>query len=70
MLNRQMQTSRFTRNRDYHIRTYHVIPLEEEGGLIEWVPHMRTINDCIANGKCLNVEEFRRIRKIIAEVWE
>ncbi|CAD5229780.1 unnamed protein product [Bursaphelenchus okinawaensis] len=67
MLNRKMQTSRYTRNRDYRIRTYHVIPLEETGGIIEWVPHMDTLNNCIRNGNCKNRDLLLKIRDSITK---
>lgn len=67
MLNRRMNTNKFTRHRDFSIRTYHVVPLEELGGLIEWVPHMKTLHDCVSNC-CTNLDEYRKwtdhIRKV------
>ena len=32
---------------DLDIRTYSVVPLNEEHGLVEWVPHTRVLRDII-----------------------
>ncbi|ORZ38038.1 hypothetical protein BCR44DRAFT_1015824 [Catenaria anguillulae PL171] len=38
-INRLLQSSRAARDRQLHMRRYAVTPLNEECGLIEWVPH-------------------------------
>lgn len=40
VVNRFLQDASETRRRRLYIRTYSVLPLNEECGLIEWVPHL------------------------------
>lgn len=36
-----------SRKRQLQVRTYSVIPLQEKGGVIEWVPDVLPIRSCI-----------------------
>ncbi|KAI6225379.1 Non-specific serine/threonine protein kinase [Aphelenchoides fujianensis] len=47
MMNARLPTSKYTRNADLRIRTFGVLPLQEQGGLIEWVHGMSTLGDCL-----------------------
>ncbi|KAI6234052.1 Serine/threonine-protein kinase ATR [Aphelenchoides fujianensis] len=47
MLNARMSTNKHTRNEDLHIQTFGVLPLQEQGGLIEWVHGMTTLGECL-----------------------
>ncbi|KAI6234934.1 hypothetical protein M3Y99_00744900 [Aphelenchoides fujianensis] len=47
MLNDRLPASKHTRNADLRIRTFGVLPLQEHGGLIEWVHGMATLGDCL-----------------------
>lgn len=40
LINRYLVRDPDSRKRNLHIRTYGVIPLNEECGLIEWIPHL------------------------------
>ncbi|KAG5438013.1 hypothetical protein PCANB_000360 [Pneumocystis canis] len=47
MINKFLRIDNESRKRQLHIRTYSVIPLNEECGLIEWVSHTRPLRDII-----------------------
>ncbi|KAI6230300.1 Non-specific serine/threonine protein kinase [Aphelenchoides fujianensis] len=47
MLNARLPSNKHTRNADLRIRTFGVLPLQEQGGLIEWVNGMATLGDCL-----------------------
>jgi phosphatidylinositol kinase/protein kinase (PI-3 family) len=62
MLNIRSVTNKYTRNLALKIRTFHVLPLQEAGGIIEWVENMKTIGECVDNGKCKSKTELDSIR--------
>ncbi|KNE54798.1 hypothetical protein AMAG_00751 [Allomyces macrogynus ATCC 38327] len=47
LLNRLLGRSRMTGDRQLHIRTYAVTPLNEQCGLIEWVPHTAALRSLL-----------------------
>lgn len=47
MINKFLRIDNESRRRQLHIRTYSVVPLNEECGLIEWVSHTRPLRDII-----------------------
>ncbi|KAG4305883.1 hypothetical protein PORY_000793 [Pneumocystis oryctolagi] len=47
MINKFLRIDNESRKRQLYIRTYSVIPLNEECGLIEWVSHTRPLRDII-----------------------
>ncbi|KAK4917202.1 serine/threonine-protein kinase M1, partial [Elasticomyces elasticus] len=47
MINRFLKQDMSASARRLYIRTYAVIPLNEECGLIEWVPNLKTVRDVI-----------------------
>ncbi|QSL66355.1 hypothetical protein MERGE_000733 [Pneumocystis wakefieldiae] len=47
MINRFLRIDNESRKRQLRIRTYSVIPFNEECGLIEWVSHMRPLRDIV-----------------------
>ncbi|KAI6184566.1 Non-specific serine/threonine protein kinase [Aphelenchoides bicaudatus] len=49
ILNKKSVTSKYTRNLGARIQTFRVIPLQERGGILEWVPNFNTLCDCISS---------------------
>ena len=47
MINRSLKRDAESSRRQLYIRTYAVVPLNEECGIIEWVPGIRTIRDIL-----------------------
>ncbi|KAI6216793.1 Non-specific serine/threonine protein kinase [Aphelenchoides besseyi] len=50
MMNARLPINKHTRNDGLQIQTFGVIPLEEKGGIIEWVPGLMTIGECLKCG--------------------
>ncbi|EQL03330.1 phosphatidylinositol 3 [Ophiocordyceps sinensis CO18] len=49
IINRSLKRDAESSRRQLYIRTYAVIPLNEECGIIEWVPGIRTMRDILLN---------------------
>jgi serine/threonine-protein kinase ATR len=49
MINRSLKRDAESSRRQLYIRTYAVVPLNEECGIIEWVPGIKTIRDILLN---------------------
>jgi serine/threonine-protein kinase ATR len=49
MINRSLKRDAESSRRQLYIRTYAVVPLNEECGIIEWVPGIRTMRDILLN---------------------
>ncbi|KAF4124503.1 serine/threonine-protein kinase ATR [Geosmithia morbida] len=49
MINRSLKRDAESSRRQLYIRTYAVTPLNEECGIIEWVPGIKTIRDILLN---------------------
>ncbi|OAA55658.1 Protein kinase-like domain protein [Cordyceps fumosorosea ARSEF 2679] len=47
MINRSLKRDAASSRRQLYIRTYAVVPLNEECGIIEWVPGIRTMRDTL-----------------------
>lgn len=47
MINRSLKRDAESSRRQLYIRTYAVVPLNEECGIIEWIPGIRTIRDIL-----------------------
>ena len=62
MLNVRSKTNKYTRNLSFQIRTFAVIPLQEKGGIIEWIPNMATFGDCVSQGGCTKQNELTSLR--------
>jgi phosphatidylinositol kinase/protein kinase (PI-3 family) len=62
MLNERCVTNKYTRNLGIRIRTFFVVPLQEKGGIIEWVPNVTTFGDFVNNGSCSNRSELDNLR--------
>ncbi|KAJ1943423.1 serine/threonine-protein kinase M1 [Linderina macrospora] len=69
MINHLMQANRQTRERNLHIRTYAVVPLNEECGLIQWVGSTTGIRSILMNQfKKRNVKiHVNDIKRILAK---
>lgn len=64
MLNMRSKTNKYTRNLGVRLRTFCVIPLQERGGIIEWVPNVSTMGECISQGtSCTKPSEYETIRQ-------
>uniref|UniRef100_A0A158Q3S9 Serine/threonine-protein kinase ATR n=1 Tax=Dracunculus medinensis TaxID=318479 RepID=A0A158Q3S9_DRAME len=58
MVNTLLRQNAEARQRQLSIRTYSVIPLQDSGGLIEWIPNLNTFQSILAplmREKCANV---------------
>lgn len=49
VVNRYLQDNPESRERRLHIRTYTVLPLNEECGLIEWIPNLLGLRIILMN---------------------
>ena len=49
IINRSLKRDAESSRRQLYIRTYAVVPLNEECGIIEWVPGIRTMRDILLN---------------------
>ncbi|CAH0039431.1 unnamed protein product [Clonostachys solani] len=49
MINRSLKRDAESSKRQLYIRTYAVVPLNEECGIIEWVPGLKTMRDILLN---------------------
>lgn len=49
LINRSLKRDAEASRRQLYIRTYAVVPLNEECGIIEWVPGIRTMRDILLN---------------------
>ena len=49
MINRSLKRDAESSRRQLYIRTYAVVPLNEECGVIEWVPGIKTMRDILLN---------------------
>lgn len=49
MINRSLKRDAESSRRQLYIRTYAVVPLNEECGIIEWVPGIKTMRDILLN---------------------
>lgn len=49
IINRSLKRDAESSRRQLYIRTYAVVPLNEECGIIEWVPGIRTLRDILLN---------------------
>ncbi|KAF8469032.1 hypothetical protein BDZ91DRAFT_776018 [Kalaharituber pfeilii] len=72
MINRLLKKESAAIQRRLHIRTYHVTPLNEECGLIEWVNNVRPFRDILfkqykKRGIIVNVRQFNQARAILDE---
>lgn len=47
MINKLLKKESAARNRSLHIRTYAVVPLSEDSGLIEWVPNVVVLRNVL-----------------------
>ncbi|KAG9049511.1 serine/threonine-protein kinase M1 [Tulasnella sp. UAMH 9824] len=73
IINKLLKTNSESRRRRLHIRTYSVVPLNEECGLIEWVPNttgFRHILEKLYSARGIQIfardvtEEYNRVREI------
>ncbi|KAG8930738.1 serine/threonine-protein kinase M1 [Tulasnella sp. 417] len=73
IINKLLKTNSESRRRRLHIRTYSVVPLNEECGLIEWVPNttgFRHILEKLYTTRGIHIfsrditEEYNRVREI------
>uniref|UniRef100_A0A915C076 Serine/threonine-protein kinase ATR n=2 Tax=Parascaris univalens TaxID=6257 RepID=A0A915C076_PARUN len=58
MVNALLHQNADSRRRQLSVRTYNVVPLQDAGGLIEWVPNLRTyrsVLEPLMAERCLNV---------------
>lgn len=69
MINRVFKKDPDSSLRNLYIRTYHVTPLNEECGLIEWVNNMRPLREIIFKGyKAKGIEiNYNEIRALLEE---
>uniref|UniRef100_A0AAF5Q436 Serine/threonine-protein kinase ATR n=8 Tax=Wuchereria bancrofti TaxID=6293 RepID=A0AAF5Q436_WUCBA len=47
MVNALLHQNADARRRQLHVRTYNVIPLQDAGGLIEWIPNLQTYRSVV-----------------------
>jgi serine/threonine-protein kinase ATR len=50
MINKLLNSASESRRRNLHIRTYAVMPLNEECGLLEWVPNTTALRSILEKG--------------------
>lgn len=62
MLNVRCTANKYTRNLGIRIRTFCVIPLQEKGGIIEWVPNVTTFGDFVQQGGCTKRSEAEALK--------
>ncbi|KAH7316595.1 hypothetical protein B0I35DRAFT_354216 [Stachybotrys elegans] len=69
MINRSLKKDAECSRRQLYIRTYAVVPLNEECGIIEWVPGIRTMRDILLNlySSRKIYPDYQKLRQLMAE---
>ncbi|RCI08728.1 hypothetical protein L249_4681 [Ophiocordyceps polyrhachis-furcata BCC 54312] len=69
IINRALKHDAESSRRQLYIRTYAVVPLNEECGIIEWVPGIRTMRDILLNlyGSRRIQPDYAALKKLMEE---